>query len=222
MDNWVKNEIKALLDITENEKDKKAIQTGAEAFMSIYQNKKMTKSRIALAERVYVALVTGEPLVPIQNREEDWVLVSEGEMVKYYHHARRPSLFRKTQTINEKECHTYGDTERSTVVEMLNLKVIKKDWFAQSVLDKECPIEFPYNPVGKIRLYTEHFSFKGSDFLGVICYRLPDDTLEQTHFIRRYFKRGSIEEKYTEISDSIFQMMKWELEKEIEKKDSQK
>lgn len=197
---WAEREVEIVLaalekeGATENEKDV------YRAALTTYNNLIYNLEEEAMLEpikAVMMSLMLGEPLTPIDDREEDWILVegfdpaagNENPGYSIYQNRRRNTLFKKHIVDGDKECTNFSDVGRAVCVDLSNGENYEGG-FGLAIFDRMHPITMPYSPRGTVRIFTEDFKyhedFEGDyDTYSVVYFRYPDGFMEE---VKRFFK----------------------------------
>lgn len=154
-----------------------------------------------IAKTIFEYLLNENALTPLQDTYTDWTFVDgfnpaagnkKHPGFTIYKHKRRESLFkkvvydRKTGGIEDVQ---YTDIDRCTCVD-INRNQYYNGGIGPAILDKMIPIEFPYNPIGKIKIFTEDFKVYPDnptdyDTVGVLYFRKSDGQMVE---VKRFFK----------------------------------
>lgn len=209
---WYENEIDlALKQMT----PKETVQI-AEAYMTagslfgefLKKTEDFNGKNISLVKTVFLQLLNGDPLTPIEDNDEEWELVegSTGPECVIYQSKRRKSLFKKVDETKDSEPPKFTDTARAVCMDINNTDLIYTGGMGPIVLDETVPIEMPYSPSGKIKIFTEEFKChkdcKGdSDTIGVLYFRMPDGRIKT---VKRFFKEDPKAHKMIEIDISEY------------------
>lgn len=165
-----------------------------------------------IAKTILTQLLHENPLVPIEDNEEDWVIVegfdpaveNDNPGWSIYQCKRRGSLFkkvtydRKTGDVDET---IFSDTERSICMD-INTNQMYSGGMGPVVLNEMVPLTMPYAPVGKIRIFTEDFKchedYDGDfDTVGVLYFRDSDGRMTE---VKRFFKEDHKTKQMVEIN----------------------
>lgn len=154
-----------------------------------------------IVKTIFTQLLNENPLTPIENNEDDWDFVEgfdpehddsyddQNPEYSFYRCNRRPSLWKKVTYGSESARIRYSDMERSVCVDV-NSENMYTGGMGPVVLDEMYPINLPYSPIGKIKIFTEDFKchedFDGDfDTVGILYFRMPDGQVKE---VKRYFK----------------------------------
>lgn len=165
-----------------------------------------------IAKTIFTQLLHEEPLTPIEDNEDDWVFAggfdpaagNDNPGWTIYQCKRRSTLFkkvtydRKTGEVNETR---FSDAGRAICID-INTNQMYTGGMGQVVLDEMMPVEIPYQPIGKIKIFTEDFKchgdFKGDiDTVGVLYFRMADGQMKE---IKRFFKEDHKTHQMVEIN----------------------
>lgn len=150
---------------------------------------------------VFSQLMDQNPLTPIEDKKDDWTLVEgfdpalgneEHPTYSLYRNKRKPSLYKKIMYGKEGPEITFSDINRAVSVD-INTKKLGSCGMSLAVLDEMVPIKFPYEPIGKIKIYEEKFSYHKEDSgdydtLGILYFRFAEGRMLKVH---RFFKKKS-------------------------------
>lgn len=156
---------------------------------------------------VFSQLMDQNPLTPIEDKKDEWDLV-EGfdpalgneELPEYslYQNRRRRSLYKKVMYGKEGPEITFSDVDRAISVD-INTNALRNGGMGLAVLDEMFPITFPYEPIGRIKIYDERIKYNKEstedyDTLAILYFRFSDG---RTVKVYRFFKKkdgGEFEE----------------------------
>ena len=149
---------------------------------------------IRITQRILNRLMDGKPLTPIENTPEIWNRLNEhphGDLIEEYQCFRMGSLFKH---VYKDGSIKYTDIERGICVNSHNEDDTYGFGLVSDILDKMCPITFPYSPPnGRYRVYVEQFlaypeEDTKNDFntVGVLFIKSPDT--DQILPVRQYYK----------------------------------
>lgn len=215
---WAKREIELAMT-GERFEGKEAIdelyKVALEAFCDL-SDKVDQVDKPGLAKTLITQLMHGDPLTPIEDNEEDWVVVegfdpavgNENPGWTIYQCKRRNSLFKKVsydRKTGEEDSVEYNDTERSICYD-INTNNAYTGGMGPAVLNKFDPIKMPYQPLGKIRIFTEDFKchedYDGDfDTVGVLYFRDPDGEVRQ---VMKFFKEDYKTKQMVEINKTEY------------------
>lgn len=153
-----------------------------------------------IMKTVFWQLLNNDPLTPIEDIEDEWVFVegfdpavsTDNPGFSIYHSKRRPSLYKDVvydRKMGDIEQVKYSDTERYVCIDV-NSERSYSGGMGPVILDEMLPIEMPYSPSGKIKIFTEDFKYykdNDGDFdtIGIYYFRLPDGEMKK---VGRFFK----------------------------------
>lgn len=153
-----------------------------------------------IAKMIFTQLLHKEPLTPIEDDEDNWVIVegfdpaagNDNPGWTIYQCKRRPTLFKKVtydRKTGEKDGVKFSDTGRYICID-INTEQMYTGGIGPAILDELFPISMPYSPLGKIKIFTEDFKchedFDGDfDTVGILYFRMPDGQMKE---IKRCFK----------------------------------
>lgn len=169
-----------------------------------------------IIKTIFSQLFNEDPLTPIEDNEEDWTIVegfdpaigNENPGWSIYQCKRRNTLFkkvtydRKTGGIDDVK---FSDTGRAVCMD-INTNTIYEGGMGQAILDEMIPVQMPYQPFGKIKIFTDDFKyhedFDGDfDTIGVLYFRMVDGEMKQ---IMRFFKEDYKTHKMQEINKTEY------------------
>lgn len=166
-----------------------------------------------IAKTVFTQLLHEEPLTPIEDNEEDWTLVegfdpasgNENPGWSIYQCDRRFSLFKKIIYAGDNRSTIYTDTARAVCMD-INTQQMYTGGIGPKILDEMIPIKMPYQPLGKIKIFTEDFkchedSDEDFDTIGVLYFRMPDGQMKE---VKRFFKEDYQTHEMVEIDKTEY------------------
>lgn len=169
-----------------------------------------------IAKTIFTQLLHEEPLVPIEDNEEDWVIVegfdpaagNENPGWSIYQCKRRSTLFKKVtyeRKTGEVEDTRFSDTGRAVCMD-INSNQMYTGGMGPAVLDEAIPVTMPYQPMGKIRIFTEDFKchkdFDGDfDTVGILYFRMADGQMKN---VMRFFKEDYKTHEMVEIDKTEY------------------
>lgn len=156
---------------------------------------------------VFSQLMDQNPLTPIEDKKDEWVLVEgfdpavgneEQPGYSLYQNKRRMSLYKKVMYGKEGPEITFSDVNRAISVDT-NTNYYENGGMGLAVLDEMVPITFPYEPIGRIKIYEEKIKYHKEgygdyDALGILYFRFADGRMLK---VDRFFKKkdgGEFEE----------------------------
>lgn len=168
---------------------------------------------------ILLQLLNKEPLTPIEDGEDDWVLVrgytptletqQDDSPWEIYEHKRRSTLFKRIIY----NCETgladrtdLSDSERCICIDVNDPNNMYTGGIGQAILDEMIPITMPYMPLGKIKIFTEGFKYNdkfegGCDTRAVLYFRMPDGEMKQ---VKRFFKQDHVIKDPIEITEAEY------------------
>lgn len=176
---WAEREIEyALNDAKDAEDDlsyayfKACCDSALKAFKSLVEDNHSGMS-ISITKNILIRLIESKPITEIQDSEDVWKLVSEGDDGrKCYQCKRMSSLFKD---VDKNGGVSYTDLDRCVCKDM-HSGVTYHNGLASKYIDENYPIEMPYYPLDKpYVVYCEDF-----------CMNKPDAVGEYTHKALRY------------------------------------
>lgn len=182
-----------------------------------------------IAKTIFTQLLHEEPLVPIEDNEEDWVIVegfdpaagNENPGWSIYQCKRRSTLFKKViyerKTEKVKDIR-FSDTGRAVCMD-INSNQMYTGGMGTAVLDEVIPVTMPYQPMGKIRIFTEDFKFHKDfdgdfDTVGILYFRMADGQMKN---VFRFFKEDHESKQMVEITKSEYLSRKKRVEDRMKK-----
>lgn len=165
-----------------------------------------TLDKPGFMKSIFVQLLNGDPLTPIEDNKEDWELVDaiderKGDLTEIYECKRRDSLFKRIKYVGPNMAVEYTDSERCVCLD-INRETMYTGGIGPKILDEMVPIHMPYSPRGKIKIFTEDFKyhedFEGDfDTVGVLYFRFPDGRMKE---VKRFFKEDHNTHEMVEIN----------------------
>lgn len=225
---WAKREIELLKednDLDVREKMEKYGEVAFNVFCDLIENMRYV-DKPGIVKSIFIQLLNGDPLTPIEDNEEDWTIVEGFDAVAgadnpgytIYQCKRRASLFKKvtydkkTGEINEIK---FTDADRAQCID-INKNYVYTGGFGNVILDEMLPIEMPYSPTGKIKIFTEEFLYhnepnhKGDfDTFGVLYFRLVNGQMKE---VKRFFKEDHKTREMVEITATEYLARKKKVE----------
>lgn len=166
---------------------------------------------------ILLQLLNKEPLTPIEDGEDDWVLVrgytpasgTDDSPWEIYGHKRRSTLFkrviynRETGLVDRVDLSDY---ERCVCIDIGDPNNMYSGGIGQVILDEMIPVTMPYMPLGKIKIFTEGFKyddkFEGDcDTKAVLYFRMPDGEIKK---VKRFFKQEHTMKEPIEITEDEY------------------
>lgn len=181
--------------------------------------------RPGVAKTLLIQLINENPLSPIEDNEEDWMIVEGYDLEKensnpgytIYQCNRRASLFKKVsydKKTGEISSTKFTDADRSVCID-INTSEMFTGGIGPAILNEMIPIQMPYQPLGKIKIFTEEFKYhedcEGSaDTFGVLYFRMEDGQMKN---VMRFFKDDYKTHEMVEINKSEYFARKTKAEK---------
>lgn len=153
-----------------------------------------------IIKTIFRQLFNGDPLTPIEDNEEDWTIVegfdpavgNENPGWSIYQCKRRSTLFKKVtydRKTGEVDDVKFSDTGRAVCMD-INTNTMYTDGIGVAILDEMMPVKMPYQPIGRVKIYTEDFKyhedFNGDfDTVGILHFRMGDGEMKR---VMRFFK----------------------------------
>lgn len=215
---WAKREVELAAEQGLSTEAIASYQVALDTFINFLDNaQNLTDQLVEVAKAVLFELIHSQPLTPIQDDENEWVVSDhtfgydpynereDGHAWNMYQSLRYPSLFKKVvyKKGDEKEV-TYTDIDRSSAIDIWTMNCYEGG-LAESILNEMYPITMPYQPsVDKIRIFTEEFAHSEGDdpdTFGILYFRLPSGELQK---IDRFFKEDPETSKIVEIDSKEY------------------
>lgn len=206
---WANNEV-AIATRDETDGVKKHYDAALTAFATFVQLSEGLDSP-GVAKTILTQLLHEDPLSAIEaDNEEDWVVVggfdpaegNDNPGFTMYQCKRRSTLYkkvtydRKTGEVDETK---YSDASRAVCFD-IDTEEMYQGGIAHAVFDEMVPIQFPYSPIGRYRIFTEEFkAYKDADendTVGVLYIRDTDGRMTE---VKRFFKVDHKTKEYMEI-----------------------
>lgn len=235
---WARREIELLKnegDLDLNEELNNYANIALEGFS--YLIKMMENvDRPGIAKSIFLQLLNGDPLTPIEDSKEDWIIVegfgavagADNPGYTIYQCKRRPSLFKKViygKKNGEISEVKFSDTDRAQCID-INTNNVYTGGIGSVILDEILPIKMPYSPIGKIKIFTEEFmyyddpNYKGDfDTVGVLYFRLTDGQMKE---VKRFFKEDHETREMVEITSTEYFARKKKVDERKNKEDKKK
>lgn len=223
---WAKNEIElAIKNEHQPNATEKEIQFGTgcfeaalHAYETMVEDVNAGKGALGLNAQILIQLVNKLPLTPIDDISDNWEEIASDEHGILYRCKRLDSL---NKLVKPDKTVKFTDTNRYYCVDINDPESPFTGGLAGRVLDDILPIQFPYQPVGKIRIFLEQFSAypdkKEPDTFGVLYFRFPDGQMQNAN---RYFKSDPKTEEWEEIRMTEYgsRRKKWQARVQREEK----
>lgn len=187
---WATNEV-VIATKDETEEVKKYYEAALNAFKTFVKFTEGFES-CGVAKTILIQLLHDDVLSPIEeNKINDWSAInSEKESgITIYQCKRRPSLFKKVTYDSGvmggiKEVK-FTDNSRAICID-ITTEQIYQGGIGQRVFDEIFPIQFPYSPIGRYKIFTEEYKDdKGDDYTAVLYIRDTDSRMVK---VKRFFK----------------------------------
>ena len=124
------------------------------------------------------------PLTPIYDEEKEWNHIAsetvddhDNVSIDYYQSNRRPSLYKLVTTTNGQESSvTFRDMDRADFIlyneggKRMSATALhfKYQFLLEQLVDAQCPIDMPYMPSKRIKVYLDIIKTEdGTEFLGI-------------------------------------------------------
>lgn len=169
-----------------------------------------------ITKAVFIQLLYEQPLSPIEDNEEDWVIVegfdpaagNENPGWSIYQSKRCSTLFKKVtyeQKTGEINTVKFSDTGRAVCMD-INTNQTYTGGMGFVVLDEMFPINMPYQPIGKIKIFTEDFKYHEDhegdfDTIGILYFRMADSQMKK---VMRFFKEDYKTHEMVEIDKTEY------------------
>lgn len=152
---------------------------------------------LGLSAQILNQLINRQPLSPVDDIPENWEEISKDENGTTYRSTRIESLIRYIRNDGASLC---TDASRYYCVDINNPNKPFHGGLGAQMLDEMVPITFPYQPVGKIRIFLEQFPTypdkPTNDTIGVLYFRFPDGQMQN---VNRFLKENHETKKWEEI-----------------------
>lgn len=191
---WAENEVK----LYNEENDNIFAEENANLTLKIYNeliDNCISESDICIIYDLLGQLISGQPLTSIEDIPEIW---TEGSIDDLYVCKRYPSLYKKVVRKDEENEHTlYIDANRFVCIDINDDNLTKyHDTFVESIVNDIYPIEFPYQPLGRIIIFIEKFKYYENsesydamaityDTIAITYIKLPNGDMKD---VGKYFK----------------------------------
>lgn len=178
-----------------------------------------------VVKTLFMQLLNDNPLTPIEDNEEDWVISDGYDPEKKnvnpgytsYQCRRKGSFFKKViydKKTGEISSTKFTDADRSVCID-INTKEMFCGGIGPAILDEMIPIRMPYQPLGKIKIFTEEFKYHEdcdgtSDTFGVLYFRMEDSQMKN---VMRFFKEDHKTREMVEINKTEYFARKAKVEK---------
>lgn len=206
---WANNEI-AIATKDETDGVKKHYDVALTVFATFVELTESLESP-GVVKTILTQLLHEDPLSAIDaDNEEDWFIIggfdpaegNDNPGFTMYQCKRRASLFKKV-TYNRKTGEVdeikFSDSARAVCFD-IDTEEMYQGGIAQAVFDEMIPIQFPYSPIGKYRIFTEEFKAhketEENDTVGVLYIRDTDGRMTE---VKRFFKVDHKTKEYVEI-----------------------
>lgn len=131
---------------------------------------------IGITKKILMDLIDGNPLTAIEDDEDSWYEDCQFRLgYRLYIHKRKTSLFKYEYEDGKIK---YSDLDRVLCVDINKPDVSYTSRTVRDIIDALYPIEMPYRPGGKIKVYCEDFLFhpENGDFdtIGIFYAELPN------------------------------------------------
>lgn len=170
-----------------------------------------------ITKQILMRLMDGKPLTPIEDTEDIWNLITERDGVKTYQCKRMGSLFKDVDPDGNV---SYHDNDRVSVHEE-NSDTYWHSGHANKIIGKMFPIHMPYIPESKpyvVEVKEFLTDRKNGDYDTVVYEGIIKPNGERIP-VKRYF--ADSEHGMKEITYDEF-MKRYEMHKELEKREEQK
>lgn len=208
---WSRREVDLVISKETNKEREKDYEVAYQAFV-IYLELIENSPNPEIAKKIFTQLLCEQPLIPIEDNEEDWMNVrgfdpAKGtENIKWsiYQNKRYPTLFKKViydQKNGEVKDTGFSDTNRAVCIDINTYRESIGE-MGLLILDEMIPITMPYQPISKIRIFTENLKCHEEceddfDTIGILYFRMPDGTMRE---VKRYFKEDHKTKQMVEIN----------------------
>lgn len=189
MKEWALMELEYLEKNYEDDDLKNCANTASEAFSRILDYTR-DPAYLPVINRMLVQLMNHNPMTPILDNDNEWIedrthVSNNGASSVIYHHIRRESLIKNVITDQNGDVKTfYSDTERYVCVDIDTLKTYS-GFIERSIINEVLPIEFPYMPTDKARIYVQRLNYDGCVYKAIMYIRTEDGDMVD---VKRFFK----------------------------------
>ena len=144
---------------------------------------------IRITQTILNRLIDGMPLTPIEDTDDIWDLVYEGNDTKQYQCNRMSALFKY---VNKDGSVTYDCNDHCYCIDINGPNNTYSSGLVRRIIHEMYPIKMPYMPGKPIKVYCEDFLFdpKNGDFDTVgVLYALKEEYGEPKRIeINRFFR----------------------------------
>lgn len=197
---WAKRETGIAVMAADKEEEQKAIQAAYRGFkemLNFRENADPMNWQICL--KAMTQFMNEQPLSVITGAEGEWDLMEETENGDKYYVSNRLNTLYKLE-------HPDGTTEYNDVNRylLLDVNAEKKGYFVgglgQQIFNAMVPIEFPYFPIGRYKIFIEdfkcHHAAAENDTYGVLVIKNPEGKMMN---VNRFFKKDYETKEWVEI-----------------------
>lgn len=211
---WAKQEL--TLYVEKHEKSEKTILAAYGAFLEFLERAEDLENP-GEAGAILIHLLLEDPLTPIEDDEEHWEQVwkydasdiGKDQATSLHQCKRRGSLFKRVDYDYDSktglEKISYSDLERAICVDIETGQSYQPENLELSVLDDVDPIQMPYTPTDKIKIFVDRFRYyKDSldfDTMGILAIMKPKEDAKE---IMRWFKRNQETNRWERIEKSEY------------------
>ena len=207
---WATNEV-AIATKDETEEVKRYYEAVLESFKALVNFTKNLDS-FGVAKTILIQLLHEDVLSPIEeNNPNDWSAV-DGEKesgITIYQCKRRPSLFKKVTydsgVAGDIKEVKFTDNSRAICIDITTEQTYQGG-IGQTVFDEMFPIQFPYSPIGRYKIFTESYRDNNGDIYTAILY--IRDTDGRMVEVKRFFKYIYETYEHIEIDKKVYYLNK--------------
>lgn len=193
---WAEREIELKEKSIPKDEINNAYKNALQAYCNTIEIFQKDPNYFYLSIGVLQELLFGECLTPIEDNDEDWILVRgiDGKKEnKLIYKSKRKKGLEKHVTCYDSENNittTYFDFQRAICFDV-NTEASYTGGIGFKVLNEMFPITMPYEPdTNKIIIYTENFKYYNdsngdADTFGVLYFKMPNGELKKVY---RFFK----------------------------------
>lgn len=207
---WAEREIELKEKSIPKEEINNAYKNAFQAYCNTIEIFQKDPNYFYLSIGILQELLFGECLTPIEDNDEDWIIVGgidhDGLNLMEYQSTRRPSL-KKYVDVNPFVNKTLYIDDKRAICFDVNTEASYTGGIGFEVLNEMLPITMPYEPyTNKIIIYTEDFKYYNDsngdvDTFGVLYFKLPNGELKKVY---RFFKNDPKTNNIIEIDKSEY------------------
>lgn len=204
---WAKRETGIAVMGADTDDERRAIQAAFRGFKEMLDFREVAdEMNWQICLKAMTQFMNEQPLSEITGAEGEWELTEDNKETgdKYYVSNRLNTLYKLE--------HKDGTTEYNDVNRYLMMDVNDKErgyfigGLGASVFNAMIPIQFPYFPIGRFKVFIEEFkchkeSEKESDTYAVHMFKHPDGNMLA---VNKYFKKDVETDQWVEIDKMEF------------------